>query len=123
MNEILTANVVRDIEPLPIGGSENWSEDFMIKEKHSAGLLDIARAGVMLVTLTVSSLPYTDAAAMSMLQDSATIVGIGDGQVIKQRISLKEARQLALAILERAEKKRAVFAEQEARVITVLETD
>lgn len=122
MNDILTADVRAHIEPVPMEGTENWSEDFALKDKHGRGLFDFVKAGFVLFAITASSVPQADPWVVLSGRDSST-VSINEVQGLRQKITLKEARKLALTILERAEKKRLAFAEQEARIGTILEDE
>lgn len=123
MNDILTADVSAHIEQFPIGGTENWTEDFALKDRHTIGLSDVIKTGFILFALTTSSVPQADPWVVLRGHDSATTVDIDEVQDQRQKLTLQEARNLALSILERAEKKRLAFAEQEARAGTILEDE
>lgn len=106
---LLSGNVVEDFRPEtpPVKGGLDWKSL-------------LGGALFVLASLTTSLLPSP--VPFDRRRETSTILRLY-APTRRRRISLAEARQIALSVLAEAEKRRADFSAQEARLIPIWEAE
>jgi hypothetical protein len=104
-----SGNVVEDFcpETLPVRGGLDWKSVF---------------GGAIFVVASITTSVPPPLAPFDRRRETSTILRLY-APTRRRRISLAEAREIALSVLAEAEKRRADFSAQEARLIAIWEVE
>jgi hypothetical protein len=125
MTETATNGLVTDApDGQPYRGTGYWSEDAPPEPTCRVSAFPLSTAGGVAALFVISS--STTAVADPSLRiperDTATAPSVSQA-VSRKRISIGQARRLALAVLAEAERERAEYADEEARIAAIWEDE